>query len=296
MSLWIFATIGASFVQALRFMLQKQIRSAGLSTAGATQARFVWGAPIAAAFVFIYAQIKGVGLPHVPVEFWVPALWGGISQILATLCVVTLFTHRNFAVGIAFKKTEVIQAALVGFLVLGEAVSPLGGLAMLVGFVGMVILSKPPDGGLVLWNRATALGLASGVFFAFSAVGYRAATLTVPSDDPILRAGVTLALVASMQAIILGAWMLAKEADQLREVFIRWRVTALVGLTSALGSFGWFLAFTLQTAAYVKALGQIELIFSFLISWLVFRERSGGREILGAGLIALSVVILVLAL
>lgn len=296
MTLWIVATFCASMVQTLRFMLQKQIKLAGLSTAGATLARFVWGAPMAAVFVLLYGTLSGQSLPQIPAQFWGPALWGGVSQILATMCVVALFSHRNFAVGITFKKTEVMLAALVGFVVLGEGVSLFALLAILIGFGGMVLLSKPPEGGLTLWNRATGLGLASGVLFAFSGVGYRAASLSLDSADPMLRAGVTLALVATSQALILGACMGWREADQLRAVFVRWRITWLVGLTSAVGSFCWFLAFTLQTAAYVKALGQVELILSFAISWFVFRERSSAREVAGAGLIVLSVLVLVLTL
>lgn len=294
MSLWIAATLFASLVQTCRFMLQRQIRASGLSTAAATEARFVWGAPLAALGVWIYTGVTDQGLPALDAGFWPYALWGGISQILATLCVVALFAERHFAVGIAFKKTETLQAVFVGLLILGEGVSLAGFAAIGLGFAGVLLLSNAKGGSLQVWNRATALGVSSGLLFAFSAVGYRGATLAVMSDDPVLRAGFTLALVATSQALMLGVWMLWRERDQLWAVLVSWRVTSLVGLTSALGSFGWFLAFTLQSAAYVKALGQIELIFSVLVSWVVFSEKLSGRELCGAALVGASVVALVL--
>lgn len=294
MSLWIAATLFASLVQTLRFMLQRQIKASGLSTAAATQSRFVWAAPLAAIGVGIYARSTGQALPSVPLAFWPYALIGGIGQILATMCVVALFAHRNFAVGITFKKTEVMQTVLVALILLGEGVTLFGFLAIFIGFAGVILLSKPPQGGLSIWNRATALGLASGLFFAFAGVGYRGATLAIDSPDPLMRAGLALALVTASQAIMLGAWMMWRERDHLRAIFTRWRVTLLVGITSALGSMGWFTAFTLQNAAYVNALGQVELIFSFLVSRLVFKERASARELAGAGLIGASVVVLVL--
>lgn len=275
-------------------MLQRQIKASGLSTAAATQSRFVWAAPLAAIGVVLYAANTGQSLPAVPLSFWPYALIGGIGQILATMCVVALFAHRNFAVGITFKKTEVMQTVLVALILLGEGVTLFGFLAIFIGFAGVILLSKPTEGGVSIWNRATALGLASGLFFAFAGVGYRGATLAIDSPDPLMRAGLALALVTASQAIMLGAWMLWRERDQLRAIFARWRVTLLVGVTSALGSMGWFTAFTLQNAAYVNALGQVELIFSFLVSRLVFKERASARELAGAGLIGVSVVVLVL--
>ena len=295
MPLWIFATLFASCVQTLRFMFQRHIKRAGLSTAAATQARFVWGAPIAAFGVLMYIHTTQQNFPVIPVHFWPYALWGGVSQILATMCVVALFSHRHFAIGITLKKTEALMTVFVGFAILGESVSPLGFGAIALGFIGLILLSKPPQGAYVFWSRAMALGLASGLLFAFSSVGYRAATLEIASEDPFLRAGITLTLVASSQALLLGAWMLWAERAQLWGIFHRWPLTALVGLTSALGSFGWFLAFTLQTAAYVKALGQVELIFSCLVSWIVFSERLTKRELVGVALIGSSMVGLVLS-
>lgn len=300
MSLWIPVTIAAAIFQTLRFMLQKHLSTVKLSAAGATFARFAYSAPLVLVLLGLYLVITDHPLPPLPPLFWLYGLVGGVSQIMATICVVLLFKQRNFAVGITFKKTEVIQAVLVGLLILGEGVSILGFLAILIGLVAVLILSKPPEGAGTVWqnltNRAAGLGLGSGVLFAVSGVTYRAASLELGDADPLLRAGVTLAAVTTAQMIGMGLWLAWRDRAELRAVWQTRRVALWIGLFSMGGSFCWFFAFTLQTVAYVKALGQVELIFSMLASVLFFREKLSAREILGIALLGVSILLLVLVI
>ncbi len=297
MDAWIPITIAAAAAQTVRFMLQKHLKSTALTTTGATFARFVYSAPLVAALIWGYSRLSAQPLPAMSPPFWGYAMAGGLAQILATMCVVALFAERNFAVGITFKKTEVIQTAIVGYLVLGEGLSPAGMLAVLLGFVGVLILSDPPGGiGHVvrrLMNRAAGLGLLSGVFFAISAVGYRGASLALGSGDVALRAGFTLAVVTATQTAAMLAWLAWRDRAQIVAVARAWRIAGLVGLTSMVGSFCWFSAFTLKNAAYVNTLGQVELIFSIGASVLYFKEKISGREVLGIAVLLTSIVLLV---
>lgn len=298
MELWIWATLAATAFQAIRFALQKQLSMGALSTAGATYARFAYSAPLLAVAVGIYLSVTATPLPDVTSRFWIMGAVGGLSQILATVCVVALFRARNFAVGITFKKTEVVQAALVGFVILGEGVSPLGWLAILIGLIGVLALSKRPDTRDTwvsgLFTRASALGLASGLLFAISGVTYRAATLDVGSDAPILRAALTLSAVTLMQFAAMAVWLRLREPGQIGAVWGARRKALWIGIMSLGGSLGWFTAFTLQTAAYVKALGQIELVLSLAIGALLFHEKTGPRELVGMAFIVISVLLLIL--
>ncbi|MEM9127833.1 MAG: EamA family transporter, partial [Pseudomonadota bacterium] len=249
-------------------MLQKHLASTGFSPAGSTFARFVFAAPVVALVALSYGAASDQMRPAMPAPFWGFALLGALCQVLATMCVVAVFAHRNFAVGMTFKKTEAMLAAVVGVILLGDPLSWVGGAALAIGFVGLVLLSDPPDatGPLVrrVFNRAAGLGLASGVFFAFSANSYRGASLALDSGDAFLRAATTLAIVTAVQTVGLGAWLIWREPGQVSRVLSHWRVTAMVGVTSLTGSLCWFTAYTLQTAAYVNAVGQVELVFSYL--------------------------------
>lgn len=300
MQAWIPITILAAFSQNLRFMLQKRLKDTRLSSTGATFARFVYSAPLVALLLGGYFGATGQSVPVPTGRFFLFAFTGGIAQILATICVVALFAERNFAVGITFKKTEVVLTAIVGLAVLGEGVGLSGALAIGVGFLGLILLSDPPGGGQSGWrrffNKAAALGLGAGVLFAISATGYRGASLSLGVDGVVARAGFTLAVVTAFQSVVMACWMLLREKGEVTRVFAAWKVGFLVGLSSMVGSFCWFTAFTLQNAALVKALGQVELLFSYAATLFVFREKVTGREYAGTAMILASVLVLVLFL
>lgn len=300
MPLWIAATFFAAFMQNLRFLLQRQLKVTTLSTGGATWARFAFSAPLVAVVLLAYLSISGQSLPGAAPHYWPYAIIGALAQMTATACVVALFAHRNFYVGITLKKSEVILTALIGLIVLGEAVSPPVMIAIGVGFAGVMVLSDPPaETGLPwsarLFNAASGYGLASGLLFGISAVCYRGATLALDGGDAPLRAATALLTATTVQTVTLGAWLALRERGQITAVLASWRLSSLTGLTSMLGSMGWFIAFALQTAAYVKALGQIELLFTFLFSAFWLREKTSRTEIIGIALIIASLALILWA-
>ena len=300
MELWIVVTIAAAFFQTVRFMLQKLLSASALSSAGATFARFLYSAPLVVVFLALYCVATDSLLPATTLRYWLFALSGGLSQILATLCVVMLFQSRNFAVGITFKKTEVIQTALVGWVLLSESISSLGVGVIVIGLIGVLMLSETPGLGGDWWrricNRASGLGVLSGFLFAISGVCYRGATLELASEDPLLRAGMTLACVTSAQLIAMALWLRLFEPGQISAVWGARRTAAWIGLTSMAGSFCWFTAFTLQTVAYVNALGQIELVFSLLATVFFFKEPITRRELYGLGVLSVSILGLIMVI
>ena len=289
MELWVLFAITAAAAQTVRFAVQKVLAGGTLSPAAATWARFLYSAPLVALLAFLYARATGGTVPAQGPGFWPYALSGGAFQILATICTVSLFKHRAFAVGITFKKTEVMQTALVGLIILGDTVSLSGVAAIALGFVGVLLLSDPPEGGSI-WNKAAGIGLLSGVFFALSAVTYRGATLALDTGDPVLTGGATLAVVTAWQTIILGLWLWWREPGQITATLQSWRTSGMVGLFSLMGSWSWFAAFSLMNAAYVFAVGQIELIFSLLVGALWFRERLRAREVIGMAILTASII------
>ena len=296
MEAWIILSIAAAAFQTLRFMLQKHLSMGTLSTGGATFARFAYSMPFVVTLALGYVFFSGAEWPSYSGLFWAYALSGGLAQILATWCVVALFAQRNFAVGITFKKTEVIQTALVGPLVLGDRITLTGLVAIIIGLLGVLILSdnRISGQGARLFNRAAGLGLMSGALFAISAVSYRGATLEIASDDPFLRACVTLAIVTASQALGMAAWLAWRERGEITRVIAARRTAVWMGITGMGGSLCWFTAFTLQNAAYVFAVGQIEVIFSLMASTLFFREKVSARELMGIALLSISIIGLVL--
>ncbi|PIE11906.1 MAG: hypothetical protein CSA72_01980 [Rhodobacterales bacterium] len=291
---WILVTLLAAFAQATRFVLQKKMTATGLTPAGATFARFLFAFPVVALLAALYAGISAQALPGIPAQFWPYAMAGGLAQIGGTIATVSLFQQRNFAVGITFKKTEVILAALVGLAVLGEGVSGVAVIAIVLGLAGVLLLSRNPTGGGV-FTRAAGIGLLAGLLFAISGVAYRGASLSLTEGNAVLRAAVTLACVTGFQTLAMIAGFLLRDPGQIGAVLRRWKAAALVALTSLVGSLCWFIAFTLQTVALVKAVGQVELVFSLAASWLIFAEKITRRELAGMALVLGSVLLLIAA-
>lgn len=295
MALWIPITIAAALVQTLRFMLQKQLKSAGLSTSGAAFSRFVFGAPLAIAVSVAALIATNADMPDLTASFWMYALFGGLCQIVATHLTVALLSMRNFAVGVAFTKTETVQVALFSIVLLGERITFSGWIAILVGLIGVGLLSTRAAGGAII-SRTTVFGLLAGGLFGLSAISFRGATLAFEDTPAVVRAFITLACVTSSQTLAMGLWMRLFEVGELTRVVATWRRTVLVGITGTLGSLFWFFAFALQNAAYVRALGQIEMVFTMVISFFVFHERLTGREVAGMVCICTSILLLVMTL
>ncbi len=258
---WIIVTLAAAAVQTLRLLLQKRLKGLGLSTGGATFARFFFNAPLVIGGLVALHMAGGHRLSWPGPMFWPFVVAGGLSQIVATFCLVALFSERNFAVGIAFTKSETLLVAAFSALVLGEAVSMAGLAAIVVGTAGVVVLSRPAGGwswaGMA--NRGVLLGLTAGALFGISAIGYRGATLEVESDSALVRATMALAAVTLFQSLSMAGWLAWREPGEVLRVARAWRSTLLVGIAGLLGSLGWFVAFSLMNAAYVRSLGQIEL-------------------------------------
>lgn len=294
--LWVLVAFAAAVFQTLRFMLQKVLSTAILSPSGATFARFLYSAPLIVLLLAAYLSMTQSAWPALNATFWAFALTGGTTQVIATIFVVTLFKSRSFAVGVTLMKTETILAVVIGFVLLGETVTwPAFG-AIGLGLLGVLLLSKPPQiagwGWGAMVNRGVALGLGAGVLFAVSAVCYRGASLEIDATDPVVRAGVTLAAVTSSQLLGMAIWLAFRDAPQITAVWRARRVAGWIGIMSMAGSFCWFLAFTLQTAAYVKAVGQVELVLSLLASVLFFGERSTARELTGMAVLCASILLL----
>lgn len=299
MELWIPITIAAAFLQNVRSAMQKHLKGV-MGTTGATFVRFGFGFPFALLFVAVLHYGVGMALPvwNVPFVLW--ALLGGIAQIVGTLLLVYLFSFRNFTVGTAYSRTEPAQAAFFGLIFLGETVTSGSLFAIAISVVGVMLISVARSA--VNWktlitsvfSRTALIGLSSGVAFGVAAVSYRAASLSLGGPNFMMQAAVTLAFVIIFQTTVMLVWMLLRDRGELALIKAAWKPSLVVGLAGATASFGWFMAMTLQQAAYVKVLAQVEIIFTFASSVFIFRESINRLEILGTTLIVAGVIALVL--
>ena len=256
--------------------------------------------PLALAYVTLLGEGFGFEWPAPNPRFALFAMLGGVTQITATALLVYLFSLRNFAVGTTYSKTETVQTAIFGLVILGEPIGLAATFAIGISLAGVMLISAAKSRLnlrnllLGLTGRAAFIGVLSGTFFGLSAVAYRAASLSLGGEGFLMQAGFTLACVVLFQTALMTIWIRLREPGELTRVVRRWRIASLVGVSGMLGSAGWFTAMTLENAAYVRAVGQIELIFTFIASYFFFRERSNTLELAGILLIVTGIIILLL--
>ena len=299
MELWIPLTIAAAFFQNLRSAMQKQLKGK-LSTLGAGYVRFLYAGPVALIYCIAIVFYESSPWPNFGPPFLIYALLGGICQIMFTVFLLWLFSFHNFAVGTTLSKLETIMVAIFGLLLLGDELTFVVILAIAISSIGLIVISAGQEKlSLVnlwrgLWRAPTLIGLICAAWLGGSVVLFRAASLSLNHDSYLLSASFTLLTVLVIQIVIMGTLIAIREPDQWRRILQHWRPAALVGLSGGLASIGWFSAFTLQNATYVRALGQIELVFTFIATLLFFREKVAAAEIAGIILIAAGIILVLL--
>lgn len=299
MPIWVGATILAGLFQTWRTALQQKLRGQ-LSVNAAAVVRYLYGVPVGMLFVALYLTLIGGSLSS---PSWTYALYcalGGLGQIIGTNLLIMSFGHRGFAVGTAYSKTEAVQAAFIALIFLGESFAPLAWLGIAVSVGGTLYLSLA---GRVSSTRevlaatmqpSAIYGLGAGFAFALCALAIRAATQTLDGPDATLRALETLVVINMMQTVMQGGWLVATERSSIPQLFSTWRSSAQVGALSACGSACWFTGFAYAPVALVRAVGQVEILFTLLFSRFFLKERMKRTDVIGALTVVAGVVLVLL--
>ena len=282
-------------MQSVRTAGQKYL-SADISPLGATLVRYLFAVPFIIAYVGWLMNDRDASLPPLNQTFVLCALGAGVLQIIATVLLVRLFALRNFAVGSCYIRTEVLITAILGLFLFGELVTGLGWLAMAACVAGLVLITVARTGKFAeLWNISAAYGLAAGISLALTSLFVRQASLSFGIDDAMYTAALTLGFMVVVQTAICLTALTIQNSAEFVTIFRMWKPSLFVGVTSVVGSVGWFTAFTLERAAYVKTLGQIEFLVTLAISVFYFKERPTRMELTGMLVLVAGVVLLLLA-
>lgn len=290
--LWIVFTVLAAAGQTIRNAMQRELTST-LGTVGATHVRFLFGFPFALMFLVGLVVVTGASLPKPPAVFWLWVALGMGAQIAATALMLAAMEERSFVVTIAYVKTEPVQVALFGLIFLGDMLSIGMIAAILIATAGVMVMSLKPSGVTNESWRPTWLGLSSGATFALSAVGFRGAILCLDLADYRMAATFTLVVGLLLQAMILSGYLVLMRPDVMRAIVKEWRPSLFAGFMGATASQFWYLAFALATAASVRTVALVEVLFAQAISTFVFGHRTTPREALGILLIVVGVALLI---
>lgn len=286
---WIVFTILAAAAQTGRNAMQRDL-TVRLGTIGATLVRFMYGLPFA---VLACALIHGLTSSVLPIPSMVSVGWalvGAIAQILATMLLLAAMQGRSFVVAIALSKIEPVWVGLFSLVLLGEVLELELGLAIVLATSGVLAVSWPERG--TRWAlRPVLMGVGSGAMFGISSIGFRGAILAIPDTGFASAASLMLVLSMSVQTVMLCAWLRIAYPGTLTAVIAAWRPSLLTGALAAAASLCWFLAFALESAARVRTLALVELIFAHLLSRRLFRQGISSLERLGLVLLVIGVLI-----
>jgi len=299
MEIWaILAIIGAT-AQSLRTVCQK-ILVPRTGELGASFSRFIYGIAFAWLWTFAVCIQTNSSLPHMNALFILSVAGGGMLQIAFTILLIMMFKHRNYAIGIALSKTEILQTAILEAIIIGYTASISLIMAILIGLVGIALVSYQKiefaNGGRrhLFFSSSHLLGIGSGSALALANICYFKATLLLGGDVLVLDASFTAAIAISFQTIILGTYLLLKEPAQLKLCLENWRIGIFIGITAAISSAAWFIAFAMFHLGAVRAVGQIELVISILFSWLFLKEKITIFEVAGIAILGISIILVLL--
>jgi drug/metabolite transporter (DMT)-like permease len=290
---WVLATLIAAAAQTARNATQASLTRA-IGTLGATQVRFLFGLPFAVLFLGLVVGSGSGSVPSVTPEALGFTLLGAVAQIAATALMLYTMKSQSFAVTTAWIKTEPVLVALIGAVVLGDALSLPMLLAILIATVGVVLMSVKPGMGLALWRDggSVATGLVAGALFGLAAIGFRGGILALPSGEFLIRATTILVVSLALQAGMLTLWLLAFDRAALVGSLRVWRTSLGAGFLGAFASQFWFIGFSLTSAANVRTLALVEVIMALAVSVVVMRQAVRTRQVVGMAVVMLGVTLL----
>jgi drug/metabolite transporter (DMT)-like permease len=292
-SLWIPFTVTAALGQVARNAMQRSL-TGPLGTWGATNIRFLFGLPFSLIFFALVIAFTGDPVPWPPAVFWLWLLLGALTQIVGTGLMLLAMNDNSFVVTTAYLKTEAIQTAIFGFVFLGDHLTLLKVIAILIATLGVVMTALRPAGSRGFADlKPTMLGLVAAACFALSAVGFRGAIISVPGVSFVTAASYTLALGLLVQTAVLTAYLLLRTPDVPKRILGLWRPSMFAGFMGAFASQFWFLAFALTAAANVRTLALVEVLFAQVVSYYSFKQPLTLREACGIVLIVIGVGLLV---
>ena len=277
----------AAFMQAWRNAFQKQL-STTVDVYGVTLARFIFALPLALIYISCLYHFQPLTESvHFNLRFAIYVLIAALSQIAATALMVQLFKQKNYAIGVGLAKSEAVLAAIIAVVFLSDHLSLLGWFGVAVGGFAVFLMSKGRDFS-DFSVQTLCIGIGSGLCFAITSLLVREASLELDNLPFIHRAAWVLLMVIATQCCLLLMYLGIFRRATLWAMWQRIGLTFRVSLCSFLASLGWFSAMSMQSVPIVKTLGQVEIIFSMLISAYFFKEKLARAEHLGIVLVVIA--------
>ncbi|MGE0627752.1 MAG: EamA family transporter [Hyphomicrobiaceae bacterium] len=297
--IWIALTVLAALLQAVRTAAQRDLNQR-MSALATTYVRSLMGLPLMVVYLAVVVRLSGEGVPKLGSAFLAYALAGAIAQVMATWLLILMFRLRNFAVGTMLTKSDIVITAILGSALFSEVFTRSGIVALVVVMAGVVMMSLERTGRAftsggqsvsLFADRSLPVAFGCAFCFAISYLTFREATLVIGQGSFPWRGAWTVTIAIGMQTVIVGLYLAVTEPKCFTQIRPNLKIASFIGTTSAIGSICWFTAFAMQNASYVRAVGQVEVVFTLLVSALYFRERVSALEYIGIAVTVLGILL-----
>ena len=281
---WVIFTVLAAFFQNLRTSLQKRLNK-NLSLVASAYVRFAFALPFA--FIIFFINFRSLDIVKIILDqnnFIYYTFLGAIFQVIFTLLLLYLFKFSNFVVGTSLSKTEVIQIAIFEYIILKDKLNLFGIIGIIVATIGVIVITIKNVKLFFrnFFSKVTLIGLTTGLILGLSVVYFRAAALSLENfSSNFDKAITTLFFGLFIQTAVVTTYLLIFEKSEFKKFYQNKVEICFTGLAGFLATLSWFFAFTLIQASFVRAVGQIEILFSYMSSKYLFKEKITFIEIMG---------------
>ncbi|MBI3245114.1 MAG: EamA family transporter [Deltaproteobacteria bacterium] len=301
--MWVLLAVIAGCVQTVRNALSRSL-TGKISPTLNSWARFSFNLPFSTSLVLVLILLNGA--PTLTWRFYLYCTGTALAQLLANVALIKAFERANFAQSIVLHKLEVVFTAIIGMLFFAEAPSPTGWGGVVVCTLGMLLINLGRERGPEGWRRAVhidagavfalacALGLVFAGFFLKTGVGYFVLANPRVGAGRFEAAAHTLFHTTWIEVVILSVALALRRPQEFRLVPGHWRRMMPLGMSAFVGSVCWFWAYSLTLVAYVKAVGQIEVVFAIALAIRVWREREVWQQLPGVALVTAGIALVVL--
>ncbi len=198
-----------------------------------------------------------------------------VFALIAMMCGFTAIVHIPLAdaTAIAFAKSFFITIFAV--LILKEQVGTYRWAAVIVGFIGVIIMVRPGTAGFSMYGMLAVIGAASA---GFVMVIIRLLTrIDAPATILAYQAigvGLIMAVPASLQWVQPTAW--------------EWLLLFGIGLVSFFAQKANIFAYAYGEASVLASIDYVRLLYATFLGWLLFSELPGTSTWVGAAIIVLA--------
>ena len=185
--------------------------------------------------------------------------------------------------------TAPILVAFAAMLLIGERLSPLSWLGLVIATCGVFAFSVPnssllkqrPTQGAIFWSFMTAIGIA-----LYSVTDTRGVRL---AEDPLTFI-VWLFLFEAVWMTVVGVAIRRKRFIESAKK--HWRYGVVAGAGSILSFGALLLAMDMTEAAKASALRETAIVFTAFMAWMFLGEPMGKRRVLAASIISAGLLVL----